>query len=867
MSSYRPLPHINDPEAPPVPEREYTPYEWSQYPSASLQIPGGYPGAQDLSEDIRYDSAQTVEGQQAYQGQFTTQHYHPPEDIPVFSPQIQVNYPAPQSISARHFGETLFRYKTQKTIELTPSGNYVVEVPVPNRLSSAAPFKSREFESLKYTAVVGDPDEFYSRGYTLRQAEFARHTEVFIVVTMYNEDETLFLKTWQSIKRNIEYMCKKKKSQTWGLDGWQKVVVCIVSDGRSKINKRTLATMGLLGMYQEGLIKTSVNAQPVSAHVFEYTVPVSIDGQFNIKRGDLNNFPVQVLFCLKEKNQKKINSHRWFFNAFGPILNPTVCVLIDVGTKPTDKSIYHLWKEFALHPNVAGCCGEIYAEKGPFGRKLFNPLVAAQNFEYKMSNILDKPMESEFGFISVLPGAFSAYRYAALQNRGDGVGPLEKYFVGETMHGGANLTKANMYLAEDRILCFELVTKRHESWLLKYVRKARAETDVPDSIPEYISQRRRWLNGSFFASLHAIINFWQIYRSGHATTRKLFLTLQLFYNLLNMLFNWFAISNFYLIFIFLANGIVDDPNSDPFFGAGSQIFLTLRNLYQFSVILIFVASLGNRPQGSKILYTFSFCLFGIIMACMLYMSGFTIYVAVKNVIDNSKVVGPDGKTTTSLPTLAALVVRPAFRDLVLSLMSTYGVYIISSCVYLDPWHMLTSFVQYLLLLPSFVNILMVYAFCNLHDVSWGTKGDNKPQEQAAPVVIKEDEHGVQTALVDLPVNQGDIDDNYTMFSKALRPNAQQQEQLMKENKLKRVDTLIAEDYFRSFRTRVVLSWILSNMILIAIFTTPELAMLIRVDIRNKAFNPFLTFILWSVAFFAVFRFVGSTVYIIKQRTR
>ena len=35
-----------------------------------------------------------------------------------------------------------------------------------------------------------------------------------------------------------------------------------------------------------------------------------------------------------------------------------------------------------------------------------NPLVYGQNFEYKISNILDKPTESSFGFISVLPGHF-----------------------------------------------------------------------------------------------------------------------------------------------------------------------------------------------------------------------------------------------------------------------------------------------------------------------------------------------------------------------------------------------------------------------------------------------------------------------------
>lgn len=108
-------------------------------------------------------------------------------------------------------------------------------------------------------------------------------------------------------------------------------------------------------------------------------------------------------------------------------------------------SIYHLWKAFNLNPNVGGACGEIAVESGTACSNLVNPIVAAQNFEYKMSNILDKPLESMFGYISVLPGAFSAYRYRAILDSEPGVGPLSSYFYGEKMHGGtASIFKANM---------------------------------------------------------------------------------------------------------------------------------------------------------------------------------------------------------------------------------------------------------------------------------------------------------------------------------------------------------------------------------------------------------------------------------------
>lgn len=39
-----------------------------------------------------------------------------------------------------------------------------------------------------------------------------------------------------------------------------------------------------------------------------------------------------------------------------------------------------------MNSNVGGACGEIVAMKGKYWQGLVNPLIAAQNFEYKISS-------------------------------------------------------------------------------------------------------------------------------------------------------------------------------------------------------------------------------------------------------------------------------------------------------------------------------------------------------------------------------------------------------------------------------------------------------------------------------------------------
>ncbi|KAF2161869.1 glycosyltransferase family 2 protein [Zasmidium cellare ATCC 36951] len=709
------------------------------------------------------------------------------------------------------------------------NGELILECKIPTILYSFLPRRDDvEFTHMRYTAVTCDPDDFVDRGYKLRQniGRTTRETELFICITMYNENEIDFTRTMHGVMRNISHFCSRAKSRTWGKDGWQKIVVCIISDGRAKVHPRTLDALAAMGCYQSGIAKNLVNQREVTAHVYEYTTQVSLDSDLKFKGAEKGIVPCQLIFCLKEKNAKKLNSHRWFFNAFGQALNPNVCILLDVGTKPGEDSLYHLWKAFDRDSNVAGAAGEIKAAKGKAWSALLNPLVASQNFEYKMSNILDKPLESVFGYITVLPGALSAYRYHALQNDETGHGPLSQYFKGETLHGqDADVFTANMYLAEDRILCWELVAKRSERWVLKYVRNATGETDVPDAVPEFMSQRRRWLNGAFFAAVYSGLHCRQIWYTDHTIARKILLHIEFVYQFVQLLFTFFALGNFYLTFYFIA-GSLADKKVDPFgHGIGNFLFIVLRYVCILTIIVQFILSMGNRPQGAKKMFLASMIIFSIIMA---YNTFAAIYIVVRQLTEGSSISFGNN----------------VFTNLVVSTLSTVGLYFFMSFLYLDPWHMFTSSGAYFALLPSYICTLQVYAFCNAHDVTWGTKGDNVINKDLG--VAKVGKNG--TVEVEMPSEQLDIDSGYDETLRNLRDRVEVTKPGVSETQLQ-------EDYYRAVRTYVVIVWMICNAIL---------AMGVSEIYSNThvANNYYLKFILWSVACLALFRAIGSTAFLV-----
>lgn len=788
---------------------------------------------------------------------------------------------------------------------------------------------SEEFTHLRYTRATCDPNDFTQKnGYNLRPAMYQRNTELLIAVTYYNEDKVLTARTLHGIMENIKDICNDKKSNFWNKrsPAWQNIVVCLIFDGIDPCDKGTLDLLATIGIYQDQIMKGKINGKTPTAHIFEYTTQVSVNDKMQLIKpspGDIDaQPPVQFIFCLKQENEKKINSHRWLFNAFGKILQPEVCVLLDAGTKPGKRSIYHLWKAFFNDPNLGGACGEIHAMLAK-GRKLINPLVATQNFEYKMSNILDKPLESSFGYVSVLPGAFSAYRYRAVQGR-----PLDQYFrgdhslasqLGEKGVNGMGIFKKNMFLAEDRILCFELVAKAGAKWKLTYVKASQAETDVPEHTAEFISQRRRWLNGSFAASIYSMVHFPRLYRSAHNPFRMFIFHVQLLYNIFSTIFSWFALANLWLTFSVV---IQLTSQQQPFFDSqncnlchaitsgvstgnlgfdstnytvtsmvgtfynfqnhnyttsallgqniqcvcGTDIFnLVIEYIYLGFLLLSFLLALGQRPKGSVKTYTASFAVFAI---CQVYLLICSFYLAINALLNITSakafLAGFFSITSTSSNISAGNGV------IVIALASTFGLYFVASFLYMDAWHMFHSFPQYCLMAPSYINVLNVYSFCNTHDVSWGTKGSDKPDAETLPALESKKTSPLAAASAAIveenEQEQSEIDLAFSnTVKRALAPLKSRDTTTSATSTTTHHRQESPEDGYKAFRTRLIIAWIFSNLVVILGFTSTSIqtSFGIRTSTATRTASYF-AFILWSTAALSIIRFIGCVVFVFKS---
>lgn len=227
------------------------------------------------------------------------------------------------------------------------------------------------------------------------------------------------------------------------------------------------------------------------------------------------------------------------------------------------------------------------------------------------------------------------------------------------------------------------------------------------------------------------------------------------------------------------------------------------------------------------MYLSGMVIYGIIMA---YTTGSALYIVITQL--------KDPKTVIALG-------NNVFTNVIVSTASTTGLYFLMSFLYLDPWHMFTSAAQYFALLPSYICTLQVYAFCNAHDVTWGTKGDNITRTDLGTAKGKD---GV--VELEMPSEQLDIDSCYDDALRNLRDRIEVPVTPLSEAQAQ-------EDYYRAVRTYMVIVWLVANAIL-------AMAVSEAYSTSNVADNFYLKFILWSVAAVALFRAMGSSTFLIMS---
>ena len=276
-----------------------------------------------------------------------------------------------------------------------------------------------------------------------------------------------------------------------------------------------------------------------------------------------------------------------------------------------------------------------------------------------------------------------------------------------------------MYLAEDRIMCLGIHSLGYD---LDYLPDAGSTVDPVTSLTRLLGQRRRWINGSWFA-FNCVRN-----HSSKQTTCYI----QFLYSLVQKM-TWISSAIFYIAMnLTLVTAVREyiEPLFLNFFNVKNDYELydytisifNVRNVVMaipdvinfvyimiiFSLILHSLLTNHNTPKFKKVYYMVSTLLglYGMAVFILLAYNSFQII---------TETVAGKGKEDFIIPIVY-------LRAMIIFILVGHALPILLTFSPKKWVEMLTSLISYLFYAPTYLNILMIFAFCRIDDLSWGTKG-------------------------------------------------------------------------------------------------------------------------------------------------
>lgn len=398
---------------------------------------------------------------------------------------------------------------------------------------------------------------------------------------------------------------------------------------------------------------------------------------------------IHLVAAVKGKNCGKLDSHWWFYRAFCPAVTPAFCFQMDVGTIPTVRAFSELITAFESSSRIGAVASSIVPDRPA---SALNVLHCWQYMSFANSILVEWPAESTAGFLSVVPGQLSAFRWAAIGDRywaerpAGAESPLDVYFKGL---GTLSPQKSMLYSAEDRVLCREIVCDSARDWIIFHVDEAVAITDACSSWGELLRQRKRWCNGYMACRANYLINVPAFLNSRSVGWRRKFVAASAaLYHSLVLLTDWFVLAISILFIAALTRHAGEILASSSWLQNGIEKIVYLA-LAGFAYQLLFCWR--GQTSGTNLVFLrltagIQTAVVGISIFVHLFSAGSVLFKALL------------AFQLLAVP-IASLI---AHRQLSGTILKS------------APAMFLTLYV-----IPP---ILWMFAICNSHDSSWGTKG-------------------------------------------------------------------------------------------------------------------------------------------------